>query len=371
MSTKDLRSTRVMPANYRSGVKGQTFGTCNRMFFWRTRQFGRYDGTAQSYGLATLVDFKGNVMLFQMRTFQIWVPKGRRTDGLCGNNNGKKDDLPSPYKDAGKVPKTLGTFLRKYNGRKHAMNCNAPLAIHVKRYNVHGKTNLLHYAYYANRFQTYHYNCPKPKKCSKKRLRLALKACARHAKGIKNTPRRCRDCIVDICATGQTKWAKKEMTAAQRLAAERVGADSERPAKKGCFEIGAKYHDSLSGKYWIVGPSGKPKRAECKCKPTKRRLDGSVRSNKVLMTYRGMNLFKIKVNNVPNAASIRNACQKKQMKPVCDNASVRLPHAAHLLSLLCSRVGFVQYKDGRCWTNCRRMHFSYPGHDRMMVRASE
>merc|ERR1711871_1497120 len=76
MSKSHLQSTRVMPANYRSGVKGQTFGTCNRMFFWRTRQFGRYDGTAQSYGLATLVDYKGNVMLFQMRTFQIWVPKG-------------------------------------------------------------------------------------------------------------------------------------------------------------------------------------------------------------------------------------------------------------------------------------------------------
>jgi hypothetical protein len=84
-----------------------------------------------------------------------------------------------------------------------------------------------------------------------------------------------------------------------------------------------------------------------------------------------MNLFKIKVNNVMNAASIRNACQKKQMKPVCDNASVRLPHAAHLLSLLCSQVGFVQYRDGRCWTSGQRMHFSYPPHDRRMVRASE
>ena len=88
---------------------------------------------------------------------------------------------------------------------------------------------------------------------------------------------------------------------------------------------------SYVGKYWIVGRSGKPTAVKCSCKPTMRRLDGSVRSNKVLMAYGDVNLFKIRVNNVMNAANIRNACQKKRMKPVCDSAKrgVRLPHMLH------------------------------------------
>jgi len=228
------------------------------------------------------------------------------------------------------------------------MNCNAPLAIFCKRNNVDEKTVFIHASYRSTKKPSnalMNYNCPKPKKCSKDRLTKALKACARHAKGLRNTPRRYRDCVADICMTGNTKWATKEMNAAARNAAMRVGGNSERPAKD-CFQIGAKYKDSKSGTYWLVGAFKKATEKKCKCKPTMRRLDGSLRSNKVQVVFRGMNLFKIRVNGPMDAAHIRNACRKKMMKPLCDHRS---------------------YKDAHCWpAPGRALHFSYPPHDRIM-----
>merc|ERR1740117_1351397 len=66
-------------------------------------------------------------------------------------------------------------------------------------------------------------------------------------------------------------------------------------------------------------------------------------SGKIIFTYRSYKLHRMRVSGYMTSSNIYSACQRKNMKPVCDNSN---------------------YQDGKCKAVGGRWHFSHPHHDR-------
>merc|ERR1712072_81858 len=64
-----------------------------------------------------------------------------------------------------------------------------------------------------------------------------------------------------------------------------------------------------------------------------------------ILRYKGRKFYRIRVSGVMNAATIRQACNARGLKPVCD---------------------YNGYRDATCYASGRNLHFSYPPHDRQL-----